>query len=447
VKGFPSPFLKEERMQLKYGHEDRPPFKEIIIYGMQWFAVTVPAVIILGKILGGMQGGPESGMLYMQKLLALMSLSLLVQIWRGHRLPLVIGPATVLLIGILASQDSPPAAVYSTILICGVVLTLLGVSGFFTKIRNLFTPRVVAVILLLVAFTMMPAIVSMISGSSGRCSSVHNLSFAFVFILIMFGAQRVLEGLWNSTLILWGMVIGSLVYFLINPDWIEIAGTAQFELTGHFFHNLTGSVVFDPGLIIAFLLCFVGLAINDLGSIQAVGSVLQAEDMPARITRGVSFTGVSNIIAGFLGVIGPLNYSFSPGVIAATGCAARITLVPAGIIMLVLSFMPGALVCLSFIPSVVIGAILLYIMCSQVAAGLITAVSDMEEPDFDYLLIIAFPVLAGVTIAFLPDEVTSTFPSGLKPILANGFVVGVLVSLLFEHLIFRNSKKKDRIES
>lgn len=47
------------------------------------------------------------------------------------------------------------------------------------------------------------------------------------------------------------------------------------------------------------------------------------------------------------------------------------------------------------------------------------------------------PILTGILVAFLPADVVSAFPSHLRPILGNGFVMGVLVSLLLEHVIFR----------
>ena len=424
-------------MKLKYELEDSPPLGESLLYGLQWLAVTIPSVIILGKILGSMQGTVAAEVLYMQKLFAVTAVSLLVQIWRGHRLPLVIGPATVLLIGILAAQSSSLSAIYSSILICGVVLTLLAVSGLFAYLRRLFTPRVVAVILLLVAFTILPTIMQLISSGSDNVSSTRHLGFALVFIILMFAGQRWLTGLWKSTLILWAMIIGSLAYYLVNPGWSQGLNSAGLAMISGFFDRLTTGIVLDPGLLIAFLLCFLGLVINDLGSIQAVGSVLQADEMPKRITRGITFTGLSNTLAGLMGVIGPVNFSSSPGVIVSTGCAARRTLILAGIAMLVLAFLPKVLFYLSFIPSVVIGCVLLFIMCAQVAAGLATAFSAMEQPFFDYALLIGLPILLGTMVAFLPAEVVSAFPAKLRPILANGFVTGVLVSLLLENVIFR----------
>jgi xanthine/uracil permease len=287
---------------------------------------------------------------------------------------------------------------------------------------------------------MLPTILQLISSSSGNISSAKHLGFAFIFILLMFTGQRWLTGLWKSTLILWAMIIGSIIYFFINPTWTHELNTVGIPVLGSFFSQLTTSIIIEPGLMIAFLLCFLGLSINDLGSIQAVGSVLQADDMPKRITRGITLTGLGNTLAGFMGVIGPVNFSFSPGVIASTGCAARSTLIPTAVAMLILAFLPKTLFYLSFIPEVIIGCVLLFIMCTQVAAGLTTAFAAMEQPYFDYALLIGLPILTGIMVAFLPAEIISSFPSNLRPILGNGFVIGILVSMLLEHVIFRNSK-------
>jgi xanthine/uracil permease len=426
-------------MELKYKLEDKPPWKENLLYGLQWLAVSLPAIIIISKVLGAMNGSLEMEVLYLQKAFAVTGIAILIQVFWGHRLPLVIGPATVLLIGILASQGSSPAAIYSSIAISGVILALLAITGLFARLQSLFTPRVVAVILLLVAFTMAPVIMQLISDGQGASSGQH-LAFAFIFILLIFCGQRYLTGLWKSLLILVAIIIGSLGYFLINPTWASAASTGKLGTVSFFAQNLNTSLVLEPGVLIAFLLCFLGLSINDLGSIQAVGSFLQADNMSRRITQGITATGATNALAGFFGVIGPVNFSFSPGVIASTGCAARRSLVPTGIALLVLAFLPRVLFYLSYIPSVVIGTVLLYIMCTQVAAGLIAAFDALKalgEPRFDNALLIGLPIMAGIIVAFLPQTVTASFPSTLQPILGNGFVVGIVLSMLLEHVIFR----------
>jgi len=178
-------------------------------------------------------------------------------------------------------------------------------------------------------------------------------------------------------------------------------------------------------------------SLNDLGSIQSVGEMIKPVQMPGRITRGIAITGLANVLSGLLGVIGPVNFSFSPGMIASTGVASRFVLLPAAAGLLALSFVPAAISFIGGIPSVVIGTVLVYVMCSQIAAGLLMVLSDAGEFTMESGLIIGLPIMLGIIISFLPAEVLSTFPAFMRPILGNGFVVGVVAVMLLENVLYR----------
>ncbi|HWQ76830.1 MAG TPA: solute carrier family 23 protein, partial [Syntrophomonas sp.] len=171
-------------MDLKYQIEDKLAWKESLLYGLQWLAISLPAVVTIGKVLGG-TGSSAVEVLYLQKLLAVTGAILVIQIIWGHRLPIVIGPATVLLIGILASAGSSSAAIYTSLAVGGLLLALLAVTGLFGRLQSLFTPRVVAVILLLVAFTLTPTILNLLTAGQ-EPSPTRRLAFALVFMLLMF---------------------------------------------------------------------------------------------------------------------------------------------------------------------------------------------------------------------------------------------------------------------
>lgn len=42
-------------MKLKYELEDKPPLFELILYGLQWLAVVVPIILILGNVVAALQ--------------------------------------------------------------------------------------------------------------------------------------------------------------------------------------------------------------------------------------------------------------------------------------------------------------------------------------------------------------------------------------------------------
>ena len=206
-----------------------------------------------------------------------------------------------------------------------------------------------------------------------------------------------------------------------------------------FFSGLTLKLSFEPGVFISFLFGFLALSINDLGSIQSMITLLDLKKTDGRMTRGITFTGLANIAAGFFGVLGTVNFSLSPGVIASTGCASRFALIPAAGIIGILAFFPAVIGVIAYVPSVVIGCVLIYILSSQIAAGLVIAFQGEEKDSFDINsgLAIRLPVLLSTVVAFMPGAVIDTFPVMLKPILGNGFVVGVVAALIMEHAIFK----------
>ena len=419
-------------MYFKYGLENKPPIGETLIFGLQWLAITIPTIIIIGNVLGVLNGGGIN-ILYLQNLLLMVGLVMLVQLVWGHKLPLVVGPAAVLLIAVLSSQGQPIGVINSSIIIGGTVLALVAGSGLFSHLKKLFTPRVIMVILLLIAFTLSPTILNLITADNGVYPSI-NLLFAVILTLMVFIAHRVLKGLWKSTLPLWIMIIGTLSYDVLFGVLKPIPNNLKaLSFPGGVASSLA---VPDLTMVMAFLICFLALAINDLGSIQAVGSLLKADGMEKRVKRGITITGVGNILAGFLGVIGPVNYSMSPGVIAATGNASRYTLIPAAVGLLLLACSPMAVGLISSIPSPVVGTILIYVMTAQMAAAFILALENQTFQTMDHGLVVGLPIIIGTVVAFLPTTVIAQIPMVIRPLLGNGFVMGVLTVLFLEHLVF-----------
>jgi xanthine/uracil permease len=403
---------------------------------LQWLAVTIPPLIIVTKIVAPLESSaPGFEVAYLQKTTFLAGITILLQVLFGHRLPLISGPSTVLLIGVLSSHSFGPATVYSAIVFGGALLALVGLTGFFGHIQRLFTPRVVATVLLLIAFTLTPTILRLLTAAPANESSFRNLLFASLFSIALLAGNRYLKGLWRSTLIIWSMVGGTALYLLLFPSAFKHFDN-QAPLISGFFSGSGINFAFDAGVFISFVFCFLGLSINDLGSIESIAELLKPKAVEARINRGVTLSGLMNILSGILGVVGPVNFSLSPGIVLSTGCASRFALLPAALLLSALAFFPYAMSIIGSVPSPVIGTILLFIICFQVSAGL-SVLWEAEVFSLETGLILGLPLLLSNIVAFLPGETVSTFPVILRPVLGNGFVVGVVIVLILEHVIFR----------
>ena len=419
---------------MKYELNDKPGMLPMLMYGLQWWIVSLPCVVIMGIIVSQLHyTDVMEQTFYLQKLFGIMGIAMIVQVLWGHRLPLIIGPASVLLIGILSTVSSGIPAVYTGIMVGGLVLTVLAYSGLLGKLQFVFTPRIVTVILILIAFTLTPVILKLVLGDAVH--ALFNLFLTLVMVLALVIGNKLLRGIWKSTTVLWGIVGGVLVYygvfgFPMLPS--TEAGIIPEQATVFNF-----PLDFEAGTILAFLFCYIALIVNELGSIQAVGHMLQADRMDQRTTRGVGIVGVTNVLSGLFGVIGPVDYSMSPGVISATGCASRYTLLPAGAGLILCAFFPSVVGMLVTIPGVVMGAILLYLMATQLAAGLQMLVREKASTDLGSGVVVGLPLMVALLLSFAPEEVLNLIPSLFKPIVGNGFVMGVITVLIMEHLIFK----------
>jgi xanthine/uracil permease len=427
-------------MKLKYDLEEPPPFPANLVLGLQWAFIAISTIVILGKIVGSIHfGESQDEILYLQKLFFLTGAALISQILWGHRLPLISGPAAVLLIGVVSSRGSHISVINTSIILGGVFISILAATGLFRYVRKLFTARVISVVLLLIVFTLAPTIRDLMIGISSGVNPLLNIMFSMTLAFAMFLLNKFLSGIWKTGLIIFSILGGSIIYFLIFPSAFNSNLSMHQSWVKLFFVDLTVHPVIVPGVLLSFLICYLALTVNDFGSIQSLNEMLDPDGKDRRIKRGITLTGISNVASGFLGVLGPVNYSLSPGVIASTRCASRYPLIIAGIFVLLLSPFPRLIGWLGCVPSVVIGGVMVYIMASQVSAGLHIAMRDVPKGGFSFNngIIIGLPVLLGNIISFLPAEVMEHSPAMLQPVLGNGFVAGVFSVLFLEHLIFR----------
>ena len=416
-------------MNLKYNVDDRLPAGQLAMYAIQWFVLCI-AVVSTSVFVA--TGTPEDRLFFSQKLFAVMGIAGFVQVVWGHRLPIVVGPAAVLLVGVMASlaASAEVSAIYSSIAIGGVLITLLTIGGLMRYVQRIFTPRIVVVILMLIATTLAPTIKNLVfPAQASHNEHLFGLLFAVVGVVLMVMANRNLKGVAKSLVIPMALVVGSIAYFAIfdAPQHVESAASWR----GLFVEEF----VFDWSLVVAFVICYIALAINDIGSIESLGGMLGIKDMDKRMKRGVRITGIMNIVAGSMGVLGPVNYSMSPGVIASTGCASRYALIPATLLLVACALFPDVIWVLTAIPSPVIGVILLFLMGTQLAASFEMMQSTRSAATFADALTLGLPIMVALLFQLMPKGVA---PDVIQPLVGNGFAMGVIVVMIMEHVINRS---------
>ena len=403
-----------------------------MLYGLQWFVLAI-AVVVTSLFIA--VGSPAERVLYAQKVFALMGAATIIQALWGHRMPIVVGPAAVLLVGIITALASQGEAVntnkiYTAVMVGGVAVTALAAARVLSHLQRIFTPRIVIVILMLIAITLGPTIKNLIFPVAEVERHTFALWLTIAGVPAMALASHRLRGVLKSIIIPISLLVGCVIYYAIYGGFGEVFARYT-ESEGSL---LIPQLEFDGSMIVAFLLCYVALLINDVGSIQALGGMLSTPDTDKRCGRGVAITGIMNVVAGGLGIIGPVNYSMSPGVIASSSCASRYALIPAGAALIICAFVPSLIAVMSAIPNTVIGVILLYLMGTQLAAAFNMLITSKSVLSFDDALIIGLPVMVAMLFGAVPMDVV---PAVVRPILGNGFVMGVITVMLLEHILLK----------
>jgi hypothetical protein len=93
-----------------------------LVYAAQWLILAI-AVVSTSVFVA--QGSQAEKLFYAQKLFAVMGVTGLAQVLWGHKMPIVVGPAAVLLVGVISSlgAGADTNAIYTSIAIGGIHVT------------------------------------------------------------------------------------------------------------------------------------------------------------------------------------------------------------------------------------------------------------------------------------------------------------------------------------
>jgi len=419
-----------------YDLDDRLPVPNGILYGLQWAVVTFPFAIISATICGAaLNLSPAANIRFLQLTIFTTGLFSFLQTLVGHRYPLVEGPSTAVILTFILLVPFGLPAVQGGMIIGGLLLIVLVLTKQLEKVIKLFTPNVVGVIVMLIAFGLLPSIIRFITGVSRTNPQGEALSTLISLGLIIFIATLSywLKGFWKTISTLIGMTVGTLVFFflgrlnghdLLTASWVSFS-TRWFESIPAFYWPAA----------LAMGCSYLAVIVNSLGSLQGIAAITDKERLPQATQKGILINGVSGIVCGILGVAGTVSFSWSPGLILVNRVASRSLVTYCGIIVLLATFLPKLAALLALVPAAVVGAVLCVAMGGQVGVA-ISILAAQEFTPRDYF-VVGIPVFLGTLVGFLPSALFETLPSFSKVFLGNSLIVGMITVLLLEHVLMR----------
>jgi uracil permease len=418
---------------------ESPPIHKNLIYGLQWVMVAIPNVIVFSALgAAALQLDPAAQISFSQRLLLATGLMTLLQSLKGHRLPILEGPSSAVVLSFVILAPEGLSAIQGGMMAGGLLLIAIGVFRWFRWLSTLFTPNVIGVILILVAITLLPFIVPLLIGTSRSLpyGEVGVWGSSLLIILLVVLLSNWLRGFLQTTAMLTGILLGFFLFLVQGRISMAMVREASwFALPSPFFGEWPS---LSLSSILSFVITYLAVMINTVGSVQGVAEMVTKEGLEIRIHRGIALTGLGGVVSAGLGVMGLVSYAISPGVILVSRVASRYVLTMSGALMIFCAFIPKLWAFLTAIPSSVIASVLFVALASQLMAGMNTLMTGKKRMERREYFTIGIPILLGASVAVLPKPFIQLFPSTIASFAGNGLVIGILSSLFFEHVLFRS---------
>ncbi len=425
----------------RYQLDDKVPLFEALIYGIQWAVMIFPGLLIITDISADvLKLNIVAKAHFFQYLLVISGVFTVLQTLWGHRYPIQEGPSTAVLLAYIGIAPYGISAIQGGLIAGGIAILLIGLSRQTRKINQFFTPNVTGVILLLIAFCLLPFLVPRLLGVSSEHSSGNHVIAVVSFSLIIFIAllSHWLSGYLQTTAVLIGVLVGYLAFSALGKiDFGVIVETPWVELPRHEWAS--SPTVFWPA-IISFIFAYLAVVINSIGSIQGTAAVVGERDLDRSIDRGIALNGLGGIVAGLFGVVATVSYSSSPGVVLATRIASRYALTACGAILVLTGLIPKLAATFASVPGSVVGAALCVAIGFQIGAGIDVITSNVKKLDIRDYLVIGLPLIVGTIVSMVPREFFAGLPAALAVMVSNGLVLGIVMVLVLEHGLLRKKR-------
>jgi len=435
---------QDQPVELIYGMDDRPPWLRNLLYGFQWTIIFLPTIMILSVIASNylaLQGSEK--VLFFQRILLTTGAIMVIQTLWGHRYPILDGPSSALLLSIVILAPHGMSALQGGMLAGGCFLLLLSLSGLLRYIEVLFTDNVVGVILILVAVTLLPYVAPMVIGLGPGFSNGDPMSFILSVIVIIAIAlfSHWLRGFPKTVSLLLGIVLGTAFNWLYQgPDLSRLGEIPWFAFPHPLVHGLPS---FSGTVTLAFLMAYLAVLVNTVGSIYSMGQVVGTHGIANRVKRGIAATGIGGILAGALGGIGSVSYGLSPGVILVIRTGSRFPVSVCGIMLIFLALFQKVLAVILLIPAPVIGAAMVVGLASQIGIGISVLTRSGKRLDGRDYLVVGIPIIMGGMVSIFPEGFFKAFPPTLLALIKNGLIVGIVLVLVLEHLLLAKKWRTD----
>ena len=427
--------LKNTEVNLIYGVDDDLDLPKKVLFGLQHIFAAFGGIIVVPLVIATSLGFDS------KVTTALISASIL-----GSGLATIIqakgifkvGARVACIMGTDFTFVSPAISVGSVLGLPGIIgATILGslfevILSFFIKpLMKFFPPLVTGTVVALIGLTLLPVSIDWAAGGAGSANyaSLENLAVAMFVLIITLLLNNYGKGMISSASILIGIVVGYIVCIplgLVDFTSVKEASWLSFPKILEF------GVTFDAKAVMAFIPAYFVATIGTVGCLKANGETSNIDIGDKRVAAGVLSDGVGSALGGLVGSCPNTSFSQNIGIISLTKVASRHVAVMAGILLVILGFLPKVAAIITGIPNPVLGGVGIMMFGTVAAAGIRT-LSNIKLTERN-LLIIAISMGLGLGVTFRPD-VIHNLPEAIRMIFSSGISTGTIAALILNAVL------------
>ncbi|HLI06730.1 MAG TPA: uracil/xanthine transporter [Ktedonobacteraceae bacterium] len=410
--------------------------------GLQWLFFMFANIVVIPLSIGyAFHQPPAVITASLERAFIYTGIACILQGTLGHRLPLMEGPAglwwgVILSLAASAQAEGQSLAVLGGTLEVGIILTgliiiLLGVTGLQRWLRLLFTPLVTSTFYFLLGAQLCSIF---FKGMIGLSSGTHIqpgialLSLGLVVLVLLLSIFG--RGLISNFAILTGIIVGWIAFVLLFPG-----NTAPLAPAGNVLFAILpwGPPSFNIGLLITIVLTGLISLSNTFAALEGAKTLFEQEVSNAQYRRSLVVTGFSSLVSGLFGIVPYAPYVSSFGFLRTTRILKRAPFLMGAALFILLGLIPALGQLFASLPVSVGDAVLFVAYLQLFGSGL----SLLEGMKFTSKTIyrIALPVLLGLSLMLIPSTAFSTIPGLVRSLVQNGLVMGIIVAVVVEFAI------------
>ena len=334
---------------------------------------------------------------------------------------------------IAAGTAGSLAAAGTSIFVSSLIFLVLCLTRVIEKMRFLFAPMVSGVIIFLVGVSLSSFTLSeFLGGAPGddgfadpKTLAVSIVTCVLVVVLSQFG-----KGMVRALSYLIALVAGTALSMVFGmADFSGVASKPWFGLPQIMPY---GGFDFDAAVFVPFFIAYMVAIMEALGVYQAASEIqgVKLEDRQVRygLAGEAAGSAISSLIGGFTTTAYPQNVALLK-VTDEGKTRTRVPVIIAGVVFVVLGFIPKAGAVLSLIPSPVIGGIFLPAAASLISTGFNTL--RKVESDDRSQAVIGLSLLLGIA---LPSAL-SGLEGGAHVFFSNSILVGAFCVVILKALL------------